>query len=135
MIKLTFKIHCNVPRCYIDRWNNLKYTCEHGTTKELATKWTQKCNLKSNQQLSFTPRNGGVLGDPKKYICFRLKLAEWWNNDVYIVFDQIHASPPQKWTLEELDDLRLSFQTLCNEYVKANFVKSILQIGKTVIST
>ena len=135
MIRLTFKIHCNVPRCYIDRWNNLKYTCEHGATKELATKWTQKCNLKSNQQLSFVPRSGGVLGDPKKYIRFRIKLVEWWNNDVYIVFDQIHASPPQKWTLEELDDLRLSFQTLCNEHVKANFVKGILQIGKTIIST
>ena len=96
MFILKFKIHCNVPRCYIDRWNDLKYTCEHGNTEEVATKWTQKCQLKSNQQLSFIPRSGGVLGNPKKYIRFRLKLVEWWNNDVYIVFNQIRASPPPK---------------------------------------
>lgn len=135
MLKLTFKIHCNAPRCHIDRWNNLKYECEHGTTKEIATKWTQKCKLKSNQQLAFATRNEDVLGDPKKYIRFRIKLVEWWNNDVYIVFDQIHATHPEKWTLEELDDLRLAFQTLCNDHVKGNFVKGVLQIGNTIIST
>lgn len=135
MFFLKFKIHCNVPQCYIDRWTNLKYICEHGTTKEVAIKWTQKCKLKSNQKLSFIPRNGGVLGDSKKYISFRLKLVEWWQNDVYIIFNQIYASPPQKWTLEELDDLRLAFQTLCNEHVNAKFVTGILQIGETIIST
>ncbi len=135
MIKLTFKIHCNAPRCYIDRWNNLKYECEHGATREIATTWLQKCKLKSNQQLTFASRNGGVLGGPKKYIRFRVKLAEWWNNDVYIVFDQIRATHPEKWRLEELDDLRLAFQTLCNDRVKGNFVKGALQIGTTIIST
>ena len=135
MLKLTFKIQCNAPRCYIDRWNNLKDTCEHGATQEIATKWTQKCNLKSNQKLLFVARNGGVLGNSKKYIGVRLKLVEWWQNDVYIIFNQIHASHPQKWTLEELDDLRFAFQTLCNDHVKGNYVKGVLQIGKTIIST
>ncbi len=135
MFNLRFKIHCNAPRCYIDRWNKLKYDCEHGNTKDIALKWTLKCHLPSNRQLHFLPRRGGVLGDPKKYIRFRQKLTEWWNNDVYIEFNQIYASSPQKWTLEELDDLRLAFQSLCNEHIKANFVKGSLQIGKTTIST
>ena len=135
MLKLTFKIHCNAPRCHIYRWNNLKYECERGATKEIATTWSQKCKLKSNRQLTFSSRNGGVLGGPKKHIRFRNKLAEWWNNDVYIVFDQIRATHPEKWTLDELDDLRLAFQTLCNDRVKGTFVKGILTIGTTIIST
>ncbi len=144
MITLKFKIQSNTSRCYINRWNDLKYKCEHGHTKELATEWRQNCKLETNGALPFINRGGGVLGCPKKYISFRLKLVEWWQNDVFIVFDQIHASLPEKWTLEELDDLRFAFQKLCNVYVRrttsfgrvqVNLVKGYLKIGGTIIST
>ena len=144
MITFIFKIHSNTSRCYINRWNDLKYKCEHGNTKELAAEWLQKCQLETNQALPFINRGGGVLGSPKKYISFRLKLVEWWQNDVFIVFNQIHASPPEKWELKELDDLRFAFQKLCNAYVlqtssegrvKANLVKGYLKVGDVIISS
>ena len=154
MITFKFKIQSNTSRRYINRWNDLKYKCEHGNTKELAAEWLQKCQLETNQALPFINRGGGVLGSPKKYISFRLKLVEWWQNDVFIVFNQIHASPPEKWELKELDDLRFAFQNLCNAYVlqtssagrssagrssagrvKANLVKGYLKVGDVIISS
>ncbi len=135
MFTLQFKIHSNASRCYIDRWNELKNKCEHGNTKELATEWRQNCQLETNRALPFISRAGGILGCPKKYISFRLKLVEWWQNDVFIVFDQIHNSYPEKWDLEELDDLRYAFQKLCNKYVKADLVKGYLKCETVVIST
>ena len=144
MLTLQFKIHSNASRCYIDRWNELKNKCEHGNTKELATEWRQNCQLEKNQALPFIHRGGGILGCPKKYISFRLKLVEWWQNDVFIVFDQIHNSYPEKWDLEELDDLRFAFQQLCNVYVlqttsegrvKANLVKGYLKHGTIIVSS
>ena len=144
MIALQFKIHSNAARYYINRWNDLKHKCEHGHTEELATEWLQNCQLETNRGLSFINRGGGVLGCPKKYISFRLKLVEWWQNDVFIVFNQIHASPPEKWELKELDDLRFAFQKLCNTYVlrttsegrvKCNLVKGYLKVGDAIISS
>ena len=154
MITFKFKIHSNTSRCYINRWNDLKYKCEHGNTKELAVEWLNNCKLETNRNLPFINRSGGVLGHPKKYISFRLKLVEWWQNDVFIVFNQIHASPPEKWELKELDDLRFAFQNLCNAYVlqtssagrssagrssagrvKANLVKGYLKVGDVIISS
>ena len=144
MVIFQFKITSNAPRCYIDRWNELKYKCEHGNTKELATEWLQNCQIETNRALPFINRGGGIIGQPKKYISFRLKLVDWWQNDVFIVFDQIHNSYPEKWVLEELDDLRLAFQKLCNVYVlrttsegrvKANLVKGYLKLGIVIIST
>ena len=144
MMTFQFKIQSNAPRCYLNQWFALKDKCEHGHTKELATKWLQNCQIETNRALSYTNCGGGVIGRPKKYISFRLKLVEWWKNDIFIVFDQIRASPPEKWELEELDDLRFAFQKLCNAYVrrttsegrvKANLVKGYLKIGDAIIST
>ena len=135
MLTLQFKIHSHAPHRYINRWFELKKKCERGNTKELATEWLQNCQLEKNQALPFINRGAGILGCPKKYISFRLKLVEWWQNDVFIVFDQIHNSYPEKWSLEELDDLRYAFQKLCNEYVKADLVKGYLKCETAVIST
>ena len=135
MVYFQFKIKSNAPRSYIDRWNELKYKCEHGNTKELAFKWLQNCKIETNRALPFITRGGGILGQPKKDISFRLKWVDWWKTDVFIVFDQIHNSYPEKWDLEELDDLRYAFQKLCNKYVKADLVKGYLKCETVVIST
>ena len=144
MVYFQFKIKSNAPRSYIDRWNELKYKCEHGNTKELAFKWLQNCKIETNRALPFINIGGGVIGQPKKYVRFRLKLVDWWENDVFIVFDRIHQSGSEKWSLEELDDLRFAFQQLCNVYVlqttsegrvKANLVKGYLKHGTIIVSS
>ena len=135
MLTLQFKIHSTASFCYINRWNKLKKECEAGNAKDLAAEWTRNCRLKQTKTLPFINRGAGILGHPPKYIGFRATPNEWQKNDVFIIFHPIQTSYCNKWSLEELDDLRQAFQKVCNAYVKADLVRSYLKFGTTTISS
>ena len=132
IIQLRFRIDCDAPKEYMNRWNKLKKNCECGENLYIVSGLLSYCKIQSVKDLPYLNRcEGGIGGDDNsihKQIRFRSSFVCRLGVDDDIVMDQVDNTDTEKWTLEELDDIIYGFIKYANNYVMAECVNGCIEM-------
>ena len=149
---LRFRVNKRILSVYQKRWDKLKSVCELGsnkrdvcckncghiqqeylgvdeTTEDIANLWKAQCVLESNKSLIYIDIPEGGMYSSYKRACqlfFRNKNVREHiiDNDIVIEIVNIHQDC-EKWTYQELDDLR-------NGFVKLIIIKVGIEVDSCI---
>ena len=127
---LRFWIDCDMNKKYMDKWIDLKYTCETGKNQLIVNVIKSNCSILSNKNLPYLNNMEGGMGKNKQ---IRFRDYKLWSQipkytDNFILFDNIINTNDEKWTYEELDDLINAFIKTANTIVGIDCVNGCIQI-------
>jgi hypothetical protein len=131
IITLRFKIYINAPKECIDKWKELKDTCEYNSNNEKIVKeWLSYCKTDKIKQMPYLNRcEGGIGGDNNiKHKQLRFRQYIYLNKDNDIVFDQIYNTRDEKWSFDDLDDLMYGFIKFACNYIKGNYIDGVIEL-------
>lgn len=116
-------MHLDAPEEYKDKWNELRLICENNHGNEQITMQIKK-HLTIDELKNMPPldRSEGGLGTTEKNIRYQSTYHKWAVPATDIYFDRIESHDNNRWTYEELDDIRRAFITVANNYIESNGV-------------
>jgi len=126
----------------VNRWKQLKDSCENGENRHIVEQIKEHCKLSQNKTLPYLERcEGGFGGNDNsvhKQIRFRPSFGPghpawtmswpWLKEDNDIVLHEIHQTELESWTYEELDDIIYGFIKTAQEYVESELIDGYIEV-------